>query len=577
MTVGALRRLGGFAPGLVALLGYDRGNLRFDIVAGLSVAAVALPVGIAYAEIARVPAVVGIYSAIFPLFAYALFGSSRQLMTGPDAATCIMAAASIGAVAGGDPQRYMALMVALTLMTGLFNIVAGIARLGFIANFLSQPILVGYLNGIALIILVGQLPKLFGFASEASGFFPKVAEFVERLDATHPPTLVLGAGLLVLLVALQRLAPRLPGALIVVAVGIVAVAVLALQDRGVAVLGSVPAGFPSLRLPSFDFAEFENLFRDAAGITLISFTSGVLTAKSFARRNRYDIDANQELMAFGACNLASGLAQGFPVTGAASRTAVNDATGGRTQLVGIVAGGAMLVFLLFLTAPLAYLPTTALAAVIIVSAYGLFDFAALRSLWSASGRELSFSVGTTVGVLIFGVLPGVLLAVVLSLIWLLSIGSRPHDAVLGRVAGDKGFHDIADYPEAETIPGLLIYRFDANVVFFNCDYLKERVLKEIAEAKTPVEWVVIDASPINVVDYTALQKLDELREELRARGIVLAYAATKQSLARFFRPSWITERQEETGRLLFPTVKLAIHAFEHRTQQPNSVGEAEQT
>ena len=260
------------------------------------------------------------------MFAYALFGSSRQLMTGPDAATCIMAAASIGAVAGGDPQRYMALMVALTLMIGLFNIVAGIARLGFIANFLSQPILVGYLNGIALIILVGQLPKLFGFASEASGFFPKVVEFVERLDATHPPTLVLGAGLLVLLVALQRLAPRLPGALIVVAVGIVTVAVLALQHRGVAVLGSVPAGFPSLRLPSFDFAEFENLFRDAAGITLISFTSGVLTAKSFARRNRYDIDANQELMAFGACNLASGLAQGFPVTGAASRTAVNDAT-----------------------------------------------------------------------------------------------------------------------------------------------------------------------------------------------------------------------------------------------------------
>jgi MFS superfamily sulfate permease-like transporter len=330
-------------------------------------------------------------------------------------------------------------------------------------------------------------------------------------------------------------------------------------------------------LPSFDFAEFENLFRDAAGITLISFTSGVLTAKSFARRNRYDIDANQELMAFGACNLASGLAQGFPVSGAASRTAVNDATGGRTQLVGIVAGGAMLVFLLFLTAPLAYLPTTALAAVIIVSAYGLFDFAALRSLWSASGRELSFSIGTTVGVLIFGVLPGVLLAVVLSLIWLLSIGSRPHDAILGRVAGDKGFHDIADYPEAETIPGLLIYRFDANVVFFNCDYLKERVLKEITEAKTSVEWVIIDASPINVVDYTALRKLDELREELRARGIVLVYAATKQSLARFFRPSWITEREEETSRLLFPTVKLAINAFEHRTQQPNSVGEAEQT
>jgi MFS superfamily sulfate permease-like transporter len=344
----------------------------------------------------------------------------------------------------------MALMVALTLMTGLFSIVAGIARLGFIANFLSQPILVGYLNGIALIILVGQLPKLFGFASEAAGFFPKVAEFVEHLDVTHPP----GPG--------RRFAgsPR--------RVAAPGVAAARRPDRcgrrhrrgrspgasgsRVSVLGSVPAGFPSLQLPSFDFAEFKNLFRDAAGITLISFTSGVLTAKSFARRNRYNIDANQELVAFGACNLASGLAQGFPVTGAASRTAVNDATGGRTQIVGIVAGGAMLVFLLFLTAPLAYLPTTALAAVIIVSACRLFDFA-LRSLWSASGRELSFSVGTTVGVLIFGVLPGVLLAVVLSLIWLLSIGSRPHDAVLGRVAGARGSTTLPITPRLRPFRG----------------------------------------------------------------------------------------------------------------------------
>ena len=304
---------------------------------------------------------------------------------------------------------------------------------------------------------------------------------------------------------------------------------------------------------------------------LISFTSGVLTAKSFAQRNRYDIDANQELIAFGACNLASGLAQGFPVTGANSRTAVNNATGGRTQLVGIIAGAAMLVFLSFLTAPLAHLPTTALAAIIIVSAFGLFDFAALRRLWSASGRELAVSLATTAGVLFFGVLPGVLLAVVLSLLWLLSIGSRPHDAILGRAPGIKGFHDVNDYPEAATIPGLLIYRFDANLVFFNCDHFKESVLRHIDAAAAPVEWVLIDASPINVIDYTALQKVDELREELRARGIALAYARAKQSLHRFFRPGWATEREQADGRLVFPTVKSAIDAFEHRHQQPNPV------
>lgn len=560
--------LGRVAPGLAALLAYDRANLRFDIAAGLSVAAVALPVGIAYAELARVPPAAGIYSAIFPLFAYAVFGSSRQLMTGPDAATCIMAAASIGAAAGGDPQRYAVLMVALTLMTGIFYLAAGIARLGFIANFLSQPILVGYLNGIALIILVGQLPKLCGFAAPGDGFFAQVAAFFRHLDATHLPTLLLGGGLLIMLIVLQRFAPRLPGVLIVAVAGIGAVAALGLAGRGVAVLGHVPAGLPALRLPSFTVADLDRLLRDAAGILLISFTSGVLASKSFARRNHYDIDANRELIGFGACNLASGLAQGFPVTGAASRTAVNDAAGGRTQLAGIVAGGAMLIFLLFLTAPLALLPMSALAAIIIASAFGLFDFAALRGLWDASGRELAFSLATTAGVLIFGVLPGVLLAVVLTLAWLLSVGSRPHDAVLGRAPGVKGFHDIDDYPGAVTIPGLLIYRFDADLVFYNCDYFKQRVHEHVAAAAAPVEWVLIDASPINVVDYTALQKLYELREELAARGIVLAYARAKQSLARFFRPHWVMKREQLVRPLIFPTVKSAIHAFTQRGQQP---------
>jgi high affinity sulfate transporter 1 len=548
----------------MALVRYEKSNLRFDIVAGLSVAAVALPVGIAYAEIARVPAVVGIYSAIFPLFAYALFGSSRQLITGPDAATCIIAAASIGAIAGGDPQRYGVLMVALTLMTGLFYIAAGVARLGFIANFLSQPILVGYLHGIALVILVGQLPKLFGFPARADTFAGQVAAFVEGVGAMHPATLALGGSLLLLLVAMKRFLPRLPGPLIVAAVGVIAVMALGLADRGVAVLGPVRAGFPPFQLPTLGFTEFSHLVRDAAGLTLISFTSGVLTSKSFARRGGYDIDANRELIGFGVCNVASGLAQGFPVTGADSRTAVNNATGGRTQLAGIVAAVAMLLFLLFLTEALALLPKTALAAIIIVSAFGFFDAAALRTLWSASGRELLFSLATTAGVLFFGVLPGVFLAVLLSLLWLLSVGSRPHDAILGRVPGLEGFHDINDYPEATTTPGLLIYRFAAGVVFFNCDHFKERLQQEIRNAATPVEWALIDASAINVVDYTAMQKIQELREELAARGIVLAVAGAKHHLAHFFRPAWVEEKERARAVPLFPGLKSAMQGFEQR-------------
>jgi high affinity sulfate transporter 1 len=558
------RLIGRYVPGLAALRHYRPSWLGSDIAAGLSVAAIALPVGIAYSELAGVPAVIGMYSAIFPLLAYALFGSSRQLMTGPDAATCIMVAASLEPLAGGDARLYLALMVVLTLLTGTLYIIGGITRLGFIANFLSQPILTGYLNGIALIILTGQLPKLFGYTSTATEPLSMLIELPGKLPQAQMPTLMLGLGLLVAMVMLRRLGPRLPAALIVVVAGIAAVVTLGLQQHGIALLGQVPAGLPGLHLAPVEPEKLRDLFADAAGITLVSFTSGVLTAKSFARLNHYEIDANQELIAFGAANLASGLAQGFPVTGADSRTAVNNAMGGKTQLVGIVAALAMLLVLFFLTAPLAYVPITALAAVIIVSATGLFDFATLRDLYRSSHRELLFSLTTTLGVLLLGVLHGVLLAVILSLLWLLAVGSRPHDAVLGRVPGMKGFHDTADYPEAVTVPGLILYRFDANLVFFNVDYFRERVRAIIAAANTPVEWFVVDASTINVIDITAVQKMAELREELANRGIVLGTARVKRNLMRFFNPTRAQEHFRQHASYRFTTLKSAVRAFTSR-------------
>ena len=553
-----------FAPGLAAFSGYNRSWLSSDLVAGLSVAAIALPTGIAYSELVGVPAVYGMYSAIFPLLVYALFGSSRQLMTGPDAATCVLVAASIGPLADGDPDKFLTLMVVMSLMTGFLYIIGGFVRLGFIANFLSQPILTGFLNGIALIIVAGQLKKLFGYSGDADGFFPKLIEFVQMLDQSHMPTLVLGLSLLVALVVLRRAISQMPNPLIVVIGGIVAVAVLDLEQMGVAVIGSVPAGLPSFHLPRVDLAAIQSLLDDAVGLVLVSFTSGVLTAKSFARRNRYEINANQELIAFGACNIASGLAQGFAVTGADSRTAVNNAMRGKTQLVGIVAAATMLLILFFLTAPLAYLPTAALAAVIMVSAVGLFDYMALRDLYGASRREFLLSVGTTLGVLILGVLPGVLLAVVLSLLWMLAVGSRPHSAVLGRVPGMKGLHALTDFPEAATIPGLLLYRFDANLVFYNADFFRAQIRAAVAASKTPVEWVVVDASPINIIDLTAVQKFDELREELTAQGIVLATARVKRSLARYFSPDWASKRREQYADVTFPTLKSAVNAFQKR-------------
>lgn len=553
-----------FVPGLATLLGYQRADFRSDCIAGLSVAAVALPVGIAYAEIAGVPSVYGIYSAILPLLVYALLGSSRQLITGPDAATCLMVASAIGPLAAGDPQRTMELMVSITLITGVFNIGFGLCRFGFMANFLSHPILVGYLNGIALIIVAGQLPKLFGYRGEAVDFFGKLLEFTHKIDSTHLPTVLLGVASLAILLGLKRWAPRLPAALIAAAAGIVVVELLQLDTKGVAVLGTVPSGFPSFHLPRFDPSRFATLVRDAAGIALISFTSGILTAKSFARRNRYAIDANQELIAFGACDIICGLAQGFPVTGADSRTAVNNAMGGRTQMVGIVAAGAMMLFLLFFTAPLSSLPNAVLAAIIAVSSIGLFDLAAVRELFSASRRELAFSLVTTAGVLVFDVLPAVFLAIMLTLLWLLLTASKPNDAVLGRVPGMRGFHNLEDYPHAATVPGLLLYRFEGSILFFNVDYLRDRLLEEIAQSPVPIEWVVVDASPVNVIDITALHTLIDLREELEGRGIRLLFARVRQSLWKFFSAKWIEEHPQHRKEPRFHALASAVEAFEQR-------------
>ncbi len=566
------------APGIFALSGYRPSWLPKDLAAGLSVAAIALPVGIAYADLAGVPPIIGMYSAIFPLFAYALFGSSRQLMTGPDAATCILVAATLGPLAGGDPEHYATLLLGLTVMTGLLYLFAGVIKLGFFANFLSQPILTGYLNGIALLIIVGQVPKLLGYVSTEEKFLRKILEFFERVDQSHWPTAVLGAGTFVVLVLIIRFLPRLPGAFVVVGLSIMLVAGLGLDQQGVAVLGEVPGGLPSIVLPSFSHGVFNDIFGAAAGLVLVSFTSGVLTAKSFARRNGYEVNANQELIGFGACNLASGLAQGFPVTGADSRTAVNNTMGGKTQMVGLVAGGAMLLVLLFLTSPLTYVPTTALAAVILVSAIGLFDLADLRLLYHMSYREFLMSVGTTLGVLVLGVLPGVLLAVALSLIWLLSVESRPNDAILGRVKGRKGFHSVADYPNAKTIPGLLLYRFDANLVFYNADYLKTRLRAAVAAQNTPVEWVVFDASSVNIIDATGLRKYDELREELAAVGVSLYIARVKRNLERFFNKAFAKERRKTAKNRRFQTLKPAINAYlKHQQAKGQALVDADAT
>lgn len=558
------------APGIQSLLSYKRSWLGRDIVAGLSVAAIALPVGIAYADLAGVPTVVGMYSAIFPLFAYALFGSSRQLIVGPDTATCLIVAVSLGALAGGDPDRYASLLSVLTLLTALILIVGGFAKLGFMANFLSQPILTGYLNGVGLIILVGQFPKLLGISIDANGFFPEIGIILSSLGQTHLPTVSMGVLILVFMVVTKRIIPTLPGALIAIIGSIVAVKTFSLNQYGITVLGEVSPGLPKFRLPHFEMENLGTLISDAAGIGLVSFTSGVLTSKSFSRRNRYKIDANQELIGFGASNLASWLAQGFPVTGASSRTTVNDAMKGKTQLAGIVAAAAMILILIFLTKPLALVPTVALATVVFVAAFGLLDFKALHEFYAMSQREFYISIATTIGVLLLGVLTGVLLAVSLSLIWLLAIASRPLEGELGRLQLVKGYRKLRDYPEATTIPGLLLYRFDANLIFFNSDYFVSRLRQAIDDAKDPVEWVVLDASPINAIDGTALNGLLDLIEDLEEQGVSFYFARSKTGLRRFFSSEYSRELREKYPSRTFNSLEQAVNVFEKRNKEPEA-------
>ena len=557
-------RLLAAAPGLRSFLRYERGWLRNDLIGGLSVAAIAMPVGIAYADLAGVPTIVGIYSAIFPLFAYALFGSSRQLIVGPDTATCLIVAASLGPLAAGDPARYATLLSVLTLMTAAILIAAGLARFGFMANFLSQPILTGYLNGVALIILIGQLPKLLGIPIDADGLFPTLAATVDTIERAHLPSCLLGIVTLAFLGVMSRVAPSFPAPLLAVAGGIVAANLFDPQQYGLSVLGEFSRPVPAPPLPRVDMNTFQVLLTDAAGISLVSFTSGVLTAKSFARRNRYPLDANQELVGFGAANIATWLTQGFPVTGTSSRTAVNDAVKGKTQLVGVVAGGAMLLSLVFLAKPLGSIPLVSLAAVVVMAAFSLLDLRSLRELYATNPREMLISITTTLAVLFFGVLTGVLVAVSLSLLWLLAVVSRPRVSILGRLPDVSGYHSVDEHPSAATTPGLVIVRFDGNLIFFNADYFRESLRQAISGTEGPVKYVILDASPISVLDTTGFQSFLQLREELATQGIRLVVARSKRVVQRYFTEAYDREVTERHGEDRFYSIAAAVRAFDER-------------
>ena len=555
------RRIEKFLPGLVALRDYRRSWFGYDLLAGFSVAAVAVPIAIVYSQLAGLPPVHGLYASILPLVAYAFFGSSRQLIVAPDAATCAIIAATLIPLAGDDSARYVSLSMILTIMTGALCIAAGVAKLGFLTNFLARPILTGYLNGIALSIISGQLGTLFGFSLKSAGFFRLLFEFFSKLGQTHYLTLTVGVAIFVSLRVLKRLAPNMPAPLIAGVLGIAGASLLDLGRRGVTLLGTIPAGLPPLIIPKVNSSDWGPLTLGAVGLALISFNSAMVTARSFAVKNHYDIDSNQEFIALGMADIGAGLLQGFAVSGADSRTAVNDYVGGKSQITGLVAAAVLMAVLLFFTEPLSLLPITVLAAVLINAAVSLFDFPSLLSLRRISRQEFRLSLVTSLGVITAGVLPGVLIAVGLAIIQLLAKASRPNDAVLGRIPGVDGFHDVNGQPEAETLPELIIYRFDSSLVFFNADYFKNRIRTVVAEAKTKPRWFLLDAESMPWIDTTGAAILDEVRNELAEKNIVLTVAEAKKPLRLMLDRTGLKEKIGPEG--FFPTVGAAVEAFKN--------------
>jgi high affinity sulfate transporter 1 len=536
-----------------------RDDFRHDAIAGVCLASVAVPVAIAYAQLAGFRPEVGLYSSILPLVAYAIFGTSRQLIINPDAAVCAMVAASVAPLAAGDPSLYASLSVMLALLAGVFCILASFFRLGAVGDFLSKPILVGFMNGVALSILQGQIGKICGFSVKAEGMLRWFLEVVSKLPHAHGPTLAIGLGSLLTLLLLRRLAPRAPAALVVMIVAGALIAVLKLGSRGVAVLGVISGGIPTPHLPAIPPSALPALTAKAAGLALVIFSGGVVTARSFANKDHHQIDMDAELAALGAANIASALGQGFAVTDADSRTAIAYASGGRTQVTGVVAAGCMGLVLLFFTRPFRYVPVPALGAILIVAAVSLFDFDSLRRIWRVDKGEVALSLVTTLGVVVAGPINGILVAVTLALARFIRGTARPREEILGKVEGMPGFHSIERHPGAQTVLGLLLYRFGGPITFFNAAYFKERALGAARATGPALRWFVLDAIPITSVDVTGLDALDELRRELAECGTTLVVAGRRTEFLTWLRQ--IGLHRAEDDRFVFPTLRQAVRAF----------------
>jgi high affinity sulfate transporter 1 len=548
-------------PGLQILSRYEVAWLPHDLTAGLVLTTMLVPVGIAYAVASGVPGIFGLYATIVPLLAYALFGPSRILVLGPDSSLAPVILAVVLPLSGGDPMRAVAVASALAIVSGLVCIVVGVMRLGFVTELLSKPIRYGYMNGIALTVLISQLPKLFGFSIDGVGPLRDLVRIAESVlgGEVNWTAFAVGAGTLTLILLLKPF-KRIPGILIAVVGATVAVAALGLaESAGVKVLGPLPQGLPSFALPSIDLADLADVVIGGCAVAMVAFADTSVLSRTYAAKTQSQVDPNQEMVGLGAANLAAGLFQGFPISSSSSRTPVAEASGAKTQLTGVV--GAVSVALLLLLAPnlLESLPTSALAAVVIAAAIGLFEFDDLRRIFRIQRWEFWLSVACFIGVAVLGVIPGIGLAVVIAVIEFLWDGWRPHYAVLGRVKGIRGYHDIKRYPDARLIPGVVLLRWDAPLFFANAELFRQRVLESVARSPTPVRRIIIAAEPVTSIDVTSADMLAELVQTLRASRIELRFAEMKDPVKDKLKRFELLERFGTAN--FYPTLGAAVDAY----------------
>jgi high affinity sulfate transporter 1 len=560
-------RIERWAPGARVIRTYQAGWLPRDIIAGIVLVTLLVPQGMAYAELAGLPAITGLYTTVLCLVAYAFVGPSPILVLGPDSSLGPMIAAVILPLAANEPEA-IALAGMLALLVGAISILAGLGKLGFVADLLSSPVRTGYLAGLAVVIFIGQLPKLFGFSVDADGLIGEAVAFVGGLDQTNAWALAVGAGALATILGFKRFVPRVPGILVAVVGSIALSMLLDLAARGVSTIGVLPQGFPSPSVPSVSLEDIPILFGAALGISLVAIGDTISLSSAFASRGGYEVDANQELVGIGSANVAVGFFSGFPISMSGSRSAVARQSGAKSQVAGLTAAAAVLVMLVLFPGLVQAMPQPVLAAVVIAASITLFDLPQLRRLWFLRRSEFALAVACGLSVALIGVLEGIVVAIALSVGWIFIRSWQPYSAVLGKVPGVRGWHDSSHHDEAQHVPGLLILRWSAPLFFANANLFRNRVRALVAAQAEPPRWVLVAGEPITDIDTTAAEMLVDLDLELNANGIHLAFAELPTRVERWIAQAGVLEAVD-AGHL-YDSVHEGVDAYlaEHGMDDP---------